>query len=178
VPTCAAVSYARDHGIPVLTYPQPKSGAFEGLTAQQLADALDPSRGGETASDLALLAGYLKLVPPEVVRLFPRRMLNIHPALLPAFGGKGLYGQRVHKAVIASGARFTGPTVHFVDEEYDTGPILAQRVVPVYPDDSPERLAKRVLKEEHLVYPEAVAALVEGRVTWRDDGVPVVWRAR
>jgi phosphoribosylglycinamide formyltransferase len=64
-----------------------------------------------------------------------------------------------------------------VDEEYDTGPILAQRCVPVFPDDSPQRLAKRVLKEEHIVYPEAVAALVEGRVTWRDDGVPVVWTA-
>ena len=73
-------------------------------------------------------------------------MLNIHPGLLPAFGGKGFYGARVHQAVISSGARVTGPTVHFVDEDYDTGPILAQRTVPVYPNDTPQQLAARVLK--------------------------------
>jgi hypothetical protein len=73
--------------------------------------------------------------------------------------------------------RFSGPTVHFVDEEFDTGPILAQRVVPVYPTDTPEQLACRVLQQEHLVYPEAVAALVEGRVTWREDGIPIMWSA-
>jgi phosphoribosylglycinamide formyltransferase len=177
VPSCGGAQHAREHGVPVLAYPRPKSGAFEALSAGQLADALRPDGGADTAADVVLLAGFLKLVPPEVVRCFRRRMLNIHPALLPAFGGKGLYGERVHRAVIASGARFSGPTVHFVDEEYDTGPILAQRCVPVFPDDTPARLARRVLMEEHLVYPEAVAALVEGRVTWREDGVPVVWSA-
>lgn len=119
----------------------------------------------------------MKLVPASLVRAFQRAILNIHPALLPSFGGKGYYGIRVHGAVIASGARFSGPTVHFVDEEYDRGPILAQAVVPVLPTDSPEVLAARVLKKEHELYPQCVAALCEGRVTWRRDGVPIIWSA-
>lgn len=89
----------------------------------------------------------VQLVPKEVVAAFPRAMLNIHPGFLPTFGGKGYYGERVHKAVIASGVRFTGPTVHFVDENYDTGPIIAQRVIPVSPYDDYKHLAARVLKE-------------------------------
>ena len=89
----------------------------------------------------------VQLVPKEVVAAFPRAMVNIHPGFLPTFGGKGFYGERVHKAVIASGVRFTGPTVHFVDENYDTGPIIAQRVIPVSPYDDHKHLAARVLKE-------------------------------
>ena len=89
----------------------------------------------------------MQLVPAELVREYKDAMLNIHPGLLPAFGGKGLYGLRVHKAVIASGARFSGATVHFVDEQYDTGPIFAQAVVPVTPHDTPQTLAARVLEQ-------------------------------
>jgi len=125
--------------------------------------------------EYVILAGYLKLVPAELVREYKDAMLNIHPGLLPAFGGKGLYGLRVHKAVIASGVRFSGATVHFVDEHYDTGPILAQAVVPVDPHDTPQTLAARVLEQEHKLYPRAVAALAEGRITWREDGVPILW---
>lgn len=125
--------------------------------------------------NFVILAGYLKLVPAALVREYKDAMLNIHPGLLPAFGGKGLYGLRVHKAVIASGARFSGATVHFVDEEYDTGPILAQAVVPVNPHDTPQMLAARVLQQEHRLYPTAVAALAEGRITWREDGIPIMW---
>ncbi|GLC64850.1 Phosphoribosylglycinamide formyltransferase (GART), partial [Pleodorina starrii] len=174
VPTCGGVSYAREHGIPTLTYPVVKKGehAGSGLTPTQLVDTL---KSGPSAADFVLLAGYLKLIPPELCRAFPRAMLNIHPGLLPSFGGKGYYGERVHKAVIASGARFSGPTVHFVDEEFDTGPILAQRVVPVFPTDSPKQLAARVLREEHVVYPHCVAALCDGRIGWREDGVPILW---
>ena len=84
---------------------------------------------------------------------------------------------QVHQAVIASGARFSGPTVHFIDEEYDTGPILAQAVVPVYPTDSPQQLAARVLREEHQLLPRCVAALCEDRLTWRHDGIPIMWSA-
>lgn len=111
------------------------------------------------------LAGYMRKIPPDVVRTFKGRMLNIHPALLPAFGGKGLYGHRVHEAVLAYGVRWTGATVHLVDEEYDTGPIVLQEPVPVHADDTPETLAARVLAVEHRLYPEAVRLFARGRVT-------------
>ena len=114
------------------------------------------------------LAGYLRLVPSRVVSAYRRRILNIHPALLPEFGGKGMYGQRVHEAVIASGAEWSGATVHYVEEEYDTGTIVGQWRVPVLPEDDGPALAARVLSVEHLLYP-AVAdhvcqAFREGRV--------------
>lgn len=106
-------------------------------------------------------------------------MLNIHPALLPSpFGGPGMYGGRVHAAVLASGARVSGPTIHFVSEEYDRGPILAQQPVVVKPHDTAASLAARVLAAEHELFPEAVAALVAGRVAWRDDGVPYMLAPR
>ncbi|PSC75099.1 Phosphoribosylglycinamide chloroplastic [Micractinium conductrix] len=172
-PSCSGVAYAQSHGIPTLTYPAPKADSAAGLTDAQLVAALTE----EHQADIVILAGYLKLIPQQLVRAYKRRIVNIHPALLPSFGGKGYYGIKVHQAVVASGARFSGPTIHFVDEEYDTGPILAQAVVPVYPTDRPEQLAARVLKEEHKLYPQCVAALCEDRVTWRHDGVPIMWRA-
>jgi phosphoribosylglycinamide formyltransferase 1 len=110
--------------------------------------------------DLVLLAGYLRLVPPEVVRAFRGRMLNLHPALLPAFGGKGMYGIRVHEAVLEAGVRVTGATVHLVDEEYDRGPILAQWPVPVLARDTAGDVARRVGAVEHRLYPAAVESLV------------------
>jgi formyltetrahydrofolate-dependent phosphoribosylglycinamide formyltransferase len=110
------------------------------------------------AVDLVVLAGYLKLVPPDVVTRFADRMLNIHPALLPSFGGKGMYGARVHQAVIDSGATLTGPTVHVVTAEYDRGPIVAQWPVPVAPDDTPDTLQQRVLAVEHQLLPAVVLA--------------------
>jgi phosphoribosylglycinamide formyltransferase 1 len=106
--------------------------------------------------DLVVLAGYLKRIPSRVTRAYSGRMLNIHPALLPAFGGEGMYGSRVHEAVIASGARETGVTVHLVDDEYDRGPIVAQWRLPVIPSDTPASLAARVLNVEHAVYPRVV----------------------
>lgn len=109
--------------------------------------------------DAIALAGYLRKIPAAVVAAYRGRMVNIHPALLPAFGGKGLYGRRVHEAVIEAGVRESGATVHFVDEEYDTGPILLQESVPVYPDDTPDTLAGRVLAVEHLLYPRALRLL-------------------
>ncbi|HLU24175.1 MAG TPA: phosphoribosylglycinamide formyltransferase [Longimicrobiales bacterium] len=109
--------------------------------------------------ELIALAGYLRLVPTEVVRRYRGRIVNIHPSLLPAFGGKGMYGQRVHEAVLEAGCRVTGVTVHLVDEEYDTGPILAQWPVPVLEGDTPERLAARVLRTEHRLYPAVVETL-------------------
>ncbi len=122
------------------------------------------------ASNLVVLAGYLRRVPPDVVRRYRGRMLNVHPALLPAFGGKGMYGRRVHEAVLEEGVRVTGVTVHFVDEEYDRGPIAAQWPVPVLEGDDPERLAARVLRVEHRVLPEVVAAVARGVVRLDEDG--------
>ena len=106
--------------------------------------------------DLVVLAGYLKRIPPMVIGEFAGRIINIHPALLPAFGGEGMYGARVHEAVIASGAAETGVTVHLVDDDYDRGPILAQWRVRVDKSDTAESLAARVLNVEHVVYPRVV----------------------
>lgn len=124
-----------------------------------------------------LLAGFLKLLPPEVCRAWKGRILNIHPALLPAFGGKGMYGHHVHEAVLRSGAAVSGPTIHFVNERYDEGRILAQWPVPVVPGDTAKSLAARVLEVEHLLYPAAADALARGDAVaptfrWPGTGVP------
>ena len=106
--------------------------------------------------DLIVLAGYMKLIPVDIVKKFKNRIINIHPALIPSFCGKGLYGLKVHEAVLNYGAKVTGVTVHLVDEEYDTGPIVLQKTLKVKDDDTPESLQKRVLKWEHKMYPEAI----------------------
>ncbi|HEX2167721.1 MAG TPA: phosphoribosylglycinamide formyltransferase [Longimicrobiales bacterium] len=112
--------------------------------------------------DLIALAGYLRLVPPAVVQQFRERILNIHPALLPAFGGPGMYGRHVHEAVLAAGCRVTGATVHHVDERYDEGRIVAQWPVPVLAGDDAATLAERVLRVEHRLYPAVVDAIARG----------------
>ena len=120
-------------------------------------------------AEVLVLAGYLKLVPAAVVNAFRGRILNVHPALLPAFGGPGMYGQRIHAAVIAHGAMITGVTVHFVDEEFDRGPIIAQWPVPVLPGDTPQTLGARVLRVEHRLFPLCVAAVAAGTIVLGDD---------
>jgi len=162
-PQCGGVDFARAVGLPVLPFPP---GCTE-EQAEALAAALQAA-----GARLVCLAGFLKLLPAPVVAAFPRAVLNMHPALLPAFGGRGMYGARVHAAVLASGATVSGATVHFVDAAYDRGVILAQTVVPVRADDSAEALAARVLRQEWRLFPAAVGALCAGRVTWREDGVP------
>lgn len=119
--------------------------------------------------DAIALAGYMKLVPVGVVAAFTGRIVNIHPALLPAFGGKGMYGMHVHRAVLESGARVTGATVHLVDEVYDRGRIIAQQPVPVKKGDTPESIAARVLRAEHSLYPRVVDHLA---AAWRDGCEP------
>ena len=109
------------------------------------------------------LAGYLRFLPTEVLQQFPRRVLNIHPSLLPKFGGKGMYGKRVHEAVIKAGEKESGCTVHIVTERYDEGPIVLQKVCPVLPNDSAEALAERVLKLEHQAFPEALTKVILDR---------------
>lgn len=111
--------------------------------------------------ELLVLAGYMKALPVSVIRKLPGRVVNIHPALLPAFGGKGMFGSHVHEAVIARGAQWTGVTIHLVTENYDEGPILRQRVVAVRPDDSPRSLGARVLSVEHDTLWREVRALLE-----------------
>jgi len=136
--------------------------AAHGVPTEVLADPSDATewlrRLGDSAVDLVVLAGYLTLVPPGVIARYRGRILNVHPALLPAFGGKGMYGHRVHAAVLASGARESGATVHLVDEVYDRGAILAQARVPVLPGDDADRLAARVLELEHRLLPAVVLA--------------------
>lgn len=110
------------------------------------------------------LAGYLKRIPPEIVRKYPNRILNIHPALLPSFGGKGMYGLKVHEAVLAYGCKVTGVTIHLVNEEYDAGPIVLQQCVPIQENDTPETLAERVLQVEHALYPMALQLFAENRI--------------
>ena len=119
--------------------------------------------------DWVVLAGYLRRIPPGVVRRYRNRILNIHPALLPAYGGKGMYGERVHRAVLEAGERKSGASVHLVDEEYDRGPVVAQAEVTVEPGDTPATLAARVLEVEHRLLPAVVIAAVEGRIHVEKD---------
>lgn len=121
------------------------------------------------AIDLIVLAGFLSLVPVEVVTAYRGRIINVHPALLPSFGGHGMYGARVHRAVLASGARVSGATVHFVDESYDRGPIIAQWPVPVFQDDTEKTLAARVLRAEHALLPRVVCGLAKSRLRLEGD---------
>ncbi|MBN2201218.1 phosphoribosylglycinamide formyltransferase [bacterium] len=160
-PAAGALETARARGVRAETV---SSAGFDSRDAfvSRLTEVLRESGAGFIA-----LAGYMKRVPPEVVALYPGRIVNIHPALLPAFGGKGMYGRHVHEAVIRQGCKVTGVTVHLVDEQYDRGPILAQRCVPVLPGDTAETLAGRVLETEHSLYPEVLQAFAEGRVRIR-----------
>ncbi len=114
--------------------------------------------------DLLCLAGYMRQLPPAVVAAYAERILNVHPALLPLFGGRGMYGENVHRAVIESGMKVSGCTVHFVDEHYDTGPIVVQIAVPVEEADTPAALAARVITAEHQAYVRAVHLCAAGRV--------------
>ena len=145
---------------------RPAAGALQrarraGVPTTVLRDAGDPGELQAALGDaqLVVLAGYLRLVHPSIVARFRGRMINIHPALLPDFGGPGMYGHRVHEAVLASGAKESGATVHFVDEQFDRGAIIAQEKVPIEPGDTPDSLAARVLEAEHRLLPNVVLEL-------------------
>ena len=153
-----ALKRARDAGIPVahlsgVTHPDPDE------LDEAIADAL-ANRGVE----LVALAGYMKKLGPRALGRFPNRVVNIHPSLLPKFGGRGMYGGRVHAAVLAAGERETGVTVHLANGEYDRGPIIAQSRLPVFADDTPETLAARVLEREHVFYPEILRRIADGEI--------------
>src|SRR5712691_3976317 len=155
------------------------AGALErarraGVPAVALTNPEDPAELVTATGDarLVVLAGYVKRIPPAAVARLRWRVINIHPALLPAFGGPGMYGRRVHQAVLASGVALTGASVHYVDEEYDRGPIIAQWPVPVRRDDTPETLAARVLAVEHRLLPQVVMELARLGVPERPVRLP------
>ena len=150
-----ALQRAANHGIDGLHISSFTEGTQEKADKKICAEMV--SRG----VDLIVLAGYMKSVSSELLDTCEGRIINIHPALLPKFGGTGMYGMHVHEAVIASGEKESGPSVHYVDSEYDHGSIIAQVKIPVYPEDTPEKLQKRVLIEEHKLLPEVIQKIAE-----------------
>lgn len=152
-----ALERARSWSVPAVHLPKDRNESLDALLQQH-------------AITHIALAGYLRLIPLDVVRRFHGRMLNVHPALLPAFGGPGMYGARVHAAVLAAGARVSGPTVHFVSEHYDEGAIVAQWPVPVRSNDTADSLGARVLAAEHRLYPWSLHLLTSGAITLGPDG--------
>ena len=165
-PDAAALVRARDADIPNSVIASARAPRGEPLAA-----ILD-----RAAIDIVVLAGYLQLVPPDVARRFAGRMLNVHPAPLPEFGGAGMYGLRVHHAVLASGAATSGPTVHFVDEQYDHGVPIAYWPVPVLDGDDEHSLAARVLRAEHLLFPRVAQAVASGAITLGGGGTVTLAR--
>ncbi|MDE2128009.1 MAG: phosphoribosylglycinamide formyltransferase [Armatimonadetes bacterium] len=155
-----AVRIASESGVPVAVL-SPTRLAADGPEAYASAII---SRMRAADIDLICLAGYMLRLPAQLVHEFPVKIMNVHAALLPLFGGQGMYGLRVHQAVLESGMKVTGCTVHFVDEEYDTGPVIVQRAVPVHTGDTPETLGARLLPEEHRAVIHAVRLFAEGRL--------------
>lgn len=155
-PSAPGIQYAQQAGIPLRIIQRKEFASQEAFSEAIF------QRCREAGADLVVLGGFLKqlTVPPD----FHLRVVNIHPALIPAFCGKGFYGRHVHEAVLAYGAKITGCTVHFVDNEYDHGPVIAQRAVPVLDDDTPETLAARVFEQECELYPEVIRLIAAGRV--------------
>lgn len=153
-----AVSRAAQKGIPAyvlnsVTHPDPD------LLDRAMLEALQ-----KHACDVIVLAGYMKKIGPRVLTAYRGRIINVHPSLLPKYGGKGMYGRAVHEAVLAAGEQVTGATIHIVNEAYDEGRILAQGEVPVRPDDTAETLAARVLAREHALLVMTLGAIADGRI--------------
>lgn len=153
-----AMERARDQGVPNLAI-SPK--AFD--SAEAYDDAVFSALQSNSI-DLICLAGYMRVLGQKIIDAWRDRIMNVHPALIPSFCGKGMYGHHVHEAVIARGVKFTGVTVHFVDEDYDTGPIILQAVVGVDSDDTPDSVASKVLVQEHKAYTEAISLFSQGRL--------------
>jgi phosphoribosylglycinamide formyltransferase-1 len=153
---CGAMEFAEQQEMETLHLSEKQFDSFDEFAGVMVNALL------ERRIDFVLLCGYMRKVPDAVVAAFPDRILNIHPALLPQFGGEGMYGINVHTAVINSGETESGATVHMVNEEYDKGRIVMQRQVPVLKSDTPEILAARVLECEHTLYPDALEKLLEG----------------
>lgn len=154
---------AKNHGIPAHPVAR-KDFADTASFGGALWKAIEPY-----APDLVILAGFMSLLP--IPTSYENRVMNVHPALIPAFCGKGMYGHHVHEAVIAAGVKVTGATVHFVDDHYDHGPIILQGCVPVLDDDTPDSLAERVQAKERELYPQAIQLFAEGKLHVRGGRV-------
>ncbi|MDP6455441.1 MAG: phosphoribosylglycinamide formyltransferase [SAR202 cluster bacterium] len=153
-----AMERAKREGIPCFhmsgaTHPEP--GELDSAITSTLT---------EHGVELVALAGYMKKLGPLTLERYRGRVLNIHPALLPKFGGQGMYGERVHKAVLDAGEKVSGVSIHVVDEEYDHGPVVSQRQVPVLEGDTPESLAERVLTQEHILYSDTIQDIASGKI--------------
>jgi phosphoribosylglycinamide formyltransferase 1 len=146
-----AISVAREHGVETLVIDRDQF-----YSENSIADELQ-----ERGIDLIVLAGFLWLIPRQLIRAYPNRIVNIHPALLPKFGGKGMYGRKVHEAVLAAGEKETGITIHFVNEKFDEGEHIAQFTCPVFPGDTPETIAARVQELEHRHFGGVVEGLIK-----------------
>lgn len=144
--TAGAIERARAHNIP--TYLIDPGSPYSETYLFDLLSSLNP--------DLIILAGYLRKIPTKVIKHFSERIINIHPSLLPKYGGKGYYGMSVHRAVIKNREKISGCTVHYVDEIYDNGQVIEQREVPVDKNDTPESLAEKILQHEHRLLPSTI----------------------
>lgn len=158
-PDAYALERAKNNGIETVVVPKkdyPDRSEYTAAVTNALVEA---------KADLVVYAGFMIILDSQIVKAFPNKMMNVHPALIPSFCGKGFYGLRVHEAVLASGAKLTGATVHFVTEDCDAGPIIAQKAVPVLNGDTPETLQRRVMEEcEWKILPEAVSLFCQGRI--------------
>ncbi len=169
IPGTVALVVSTSPGAPALERAEAAGVPTRLIPAQDYPDqdSLDAAlvRSFEEAEvELICLAGYMRLLGPVFLSRYAGRVMNVHPSLLPAFGGKGYFGRHVHEAVIETGVKYTGVTVFFVDDKYDQGSIILQRTVPVLEDDTVDTVAARVLEEEHRAYPEAVRLFAEERL--------------
>jgi len=157
VPGAYALERARKHGIDAFAFDH-----GDQTREQHEKDIIDCLEGHQV--DLVALAGYLRMLTPVFIEKYAGRLMNTHPALLPSFGGKGMHGLNVHKAVLDYGCKVSGCTIHFVTADVDGGPIILQKAVPVLEDDTPETLQARVLKEEHKLYSRAIQLFAQGKL--------------
>jgi|SRR5581483_11768296 len=155
-PGIKGIDRAKDAGLRCVVVDRKQHGSLAEFS-QKVFESCD-----EVRADLVCLAGWLSLL--DLPSKYEGRVMNIHPALLPSFGGPGMFGKKVHEAVLAHGCKVSGCTVHFVDATYDSGPIIVQRTCPVTDDDTPESLAHRVFEEEKIAYPEAIRLFQQGRL--------------
>lgn len=163
-----ALERAKQAGIPAVCV-SPKEYADREQFNEAFLNAVD-----EAAPDLIVLAGFLVVIPVQLIRRYENRIINIHPSLIPSFCGTGYYGLKVHEGVLARGVKITGATVHFVDEGTDTGPIIMQKAVAVQEDDTPEALQRRVMEEaEWVILPQCINLIACGKVTVADSKVHI-----